>query len=129
MAAVATNRRIGWVAACIIVAWLGLYVHNRVELPHLTILSLENSIPALLFGAFLLAWIMLSNQRGIVLLFLCWALLHLVGGGILSVLSLPVLPFYPEQSVQHYVMHLVYGAAQVPLIGILLRHLQHFHER
>ena len=124
MATVATRPQIGWVAACSIVAWLGLYVHNRLELPHLTILSPENSLPALIFGTLLLAWIRLSHQRSLVLLFLGWALLHLVGGGIISVLPLSVLPFYPEQSVQHYVMHLLYGAAQLPLIGLLLRHLR-----
>ncbi len=58
MVAVATSGQIGWVAACAIVAWLGLYVHNRIELPHLTVLSPENSIPALIFSALLLAWIM-----------------------------------------------------------------------
>ncbi len=107
----------------------GLGCTSIIALNCRTFVSLENSMPALIFGALLLAWIMLSNQRSIVLLLLCWALLQLVGGGILSVLPVPVLPFYPEQSVQHYVMHLVYGAAQMSLIGILLRHLQHFHER
>ena len=47
---------------------------------------------------------------------LAWGLLHLIGGGILSVLPLEMLPFAPEQSARHYAFHGVYAAAQLPLI-------------
>lgn len=53
---------------------------------------------------------------------LSWTWVNLVGGGILSVLPLPFLPFVPEQSVFHYVMHMQYILTQIPLIAILLRH-------
>jgi hypothetical protein len=41
---------------------------------------------------------------------------QLVGGAIISVLPLPFLPFEPEQSVSHYLAHVVLGLAQLPLI-------------
>ena len=44
------------------------------------------------------------------------ALLHLIGGAIISVLPLEALPFEPEQSLEHYFSHLVYGLGQLPLI-------------
>jgi hypothetical protein len=42
---------------------------------------------------------------------------------VLSVLPLPLWPFYPEQTTGHYISHLIYGAAQLPLIWVLWREL------
>ncbi|MEV6412731.1 hypothetical protein [Kribbella sp. NPDC051718] len=49
---------------------------------------------------------------------LFWGGLHLVGGAIVSVLPLPILPFDPEQSLRHYLFHVLYGVAQVPLLVV-----------
>jgi hypothetical protein len=38
-----------------------------------------------------------------------------------SVLPWPFLPFVPEQTLQHYVAHVLYAAYQVPLLVVLLR--------
>ena len=46
---------------------------------------------------------------------------RIVGGAVLSVLPLPFLPFEPEQSVSHYLSHVVLGIAQVPLIVVPLK--------
>lgn len=46
---------------------------------------------------------------------------QLIGGAIMSVLPLPFLPFMPEQSVAHYLSHLVLGLTQLPLIVFGLR--------
>ena len=66
----------------------------------------------------LLALLAQSRPDSIVVLvaLLGWALLHLVGGGILSVLPLGLFPFTPEQSLGHYGAHVVYAVAQVPLV-------------
>ena len=47
-----------------------------------------------------------------------WVLgiLHGLGGGVLSVLPLPIWPFAPSQTVSHYVVHGVYVIAQIPLL-------------
>lgn len=35
-------------------------------------------------------------------------------------IELPGLPFYPEQTIAHYLSHLLYGLAQLPLIIIMI---------
>ena len=41
---------------------------------------------------------------------------QLIGGAILSVLPLSFLPFEPEQSVDHYMSHVLLGVTQIPLL-------------
>jgi hypothetical protein len=62
-AAPATNRYIGWVAACTLLSWLGEFVHNCADLPQLSLLSPENIIPALIAGLLFLAWWLLPLKR------------------------------------------------------------------
>jgi hypothetical protein len=88
-------------AAAAVLAWLGMYVHNVADLPNLTLLSAENALPGLVW-----------------LLLLGWGLLNLVGA-FATVLPLPVLPFKPEQSLHHYVFHVVYALTQLPLLWIV----------
>ncbi|HET9493847.1 MAG TPA: hypothetical protein VFR15_06425 [Chloroflexia bacterium] len=123
LASVSTDRPAALVAIFTALSWLGEYIHNLFELPQLTLLSPENSIPALLSLVLFLTWWLTPYKRTAAALLLVWALLHLVGGAVLSVLPLPFLPFYPEQSLQHYAAHVVYGLAQVPLIYELGRQL------
>jgi hypothetical protein len=112
------------VGACVLIAWLGEYVHNLYELPQLTILSPENSLVLLVGLVLFVVWYLAPAKRLASLLLLSWGLLHLVGGSLLSVLPLEFLPFYPEQSLQHYLMHVIYGLAQLPLIVVMLRELR-----
>ena len=49
------------------------------------------------------------------------AFFQLLGGAVISVLPLPFLPFQPEQSLGHYLSHLVLGLIQLPLLVISLR--------
>jgi hypothetical protein len=106
------------------VGWLGMYVHNVVDLPGLTLASPENSLPALVSVALVSGWRLLPWKRAIAALLLGWALLHAVGGGVLSVVPLPIWPFTPAQTPTHYAMHVVYGLAQLPLIWLLGRWLR-----
>jgi hypothetical protein len=116
-----TSSQIGWIAAFTLLAWLGEAIHNRADLPELSTLSPETRLPALI-SVLLLLGIWLSPWRRIMrLALLSWALVNLLGGGILSVVPLPFLPYYPEQTVFHYVMHAQYIATQIPLIVVLLR--------
>lgn len=120
-ATTATKQQVDWVAAFTLLSWLGLFIHNRVDLPQLAVLSPESSIPALLSLLLFLGWWHLPLQRTMNAAFLTWALLNLVGGGILSVLPLPIWPFHPEQTLLHYLMHGVYTLTQIPLVVVLLR--------
>jgi len=105
-------------------SWLGEVVHNAVELPLLTVLSPENSIPgiiaAILFGTFLFSPFIRASAA----LLFAWGVFNLVGGGIVSVLPLSFLPFAPAQTLTHYLAHLFYSVAQIPLLVVTSRLLR-----
>lgn len=119
-----SNRMIVWVAIATILAWLGEYIHNRVELPQPTFLSPENSLPALIFLILFIGWVLLPYKRVMAVLMILWAMLHLTGGAVITVIPFPFLPFFPEQSLRHYLAHLFYGAAQIPLISLMIARLK-----
>jgi len=105
---------------------MGEYFHNRAELPQLGLLNPENSLIALLaIGLFLLLW-KLPNSEIPAFLLLVLGMVHLGGGGFLSVLALGFLLFYPEQSLQHYLSHILYGLAQLPLINAMIWQIRQF---
>jgi hypothetical protein len=106
------------------ISWLGEYIHNLFELPNLTVLSPENSLPALVSLALLAGWWLTRFNRVLTLLILAWGSLHLIGGAVLSVIPFPFLPFYPEQTFNHYAAHVEYGLAQLPLIILAVRELR-----
>lgn len=108
------------VGATLALSWVGLYLHNQADLPHLTLLSPENSIPAIVALGLYLAYSRRPAEAVLRWLLLGWGVLHLVGGAI-SVLPLDFLPFDPAQTTFHYTMHLVYAVAQIPLIVLMLR--------
>jgi hypothetical protein len=82
-------------------------------------------IPVLGIQVALLVWWWRSpGSRREAARWLMWtAAFQLVGGAILSVLPLPILPFVPAQTVEHYVSHLVFGLAQLPLLYVSIRGL------
>jgi hypothetical protein len=112
-------------AALIVLSWLGAYVHTTLEL-QLPVWRPENSLPLLVGGILFLGWWKQPQRRSMwTWLLLIWtAGAHFLVGAVLSVLPLPLWPFYPEQSVSHYFSHLVYGAAQLPLLWFLWRDLR-----
>ena len=122
-----TTYRVALIAAFTVLAWLGEYVHNLVELPQLTILSPENSIPALIFLVLFAGWIISPYKRAAAILIVVWSLLHLIIGAVVTVIPFTFLPFYPEQTLRHYLAHLFYGVAQLPLISLMLKQvITHF---
>jgi hypothetical protein len=108
----------GRVAASTVLAWLGFSIHNIADLPGQSLFSPETGLPTLVYLVLFLGWWRFPSRRVTLWLLVGWGLLNLIGGG-LSVIPLPFLPFYPEQSVRHYVFHVLYGAAQLPLIVLL----------
>lgn len=118
------ERPVIQVAIFVLVSWLGEYIHNRVDLPQLTILSPENSLVALTAALLFVMWWHFPNQCLPTLLLLGWGLLHLIIGGIITILPLPFLPFYPAQTPLHYLMHALYSVAQLPLIWTMFTQLK-----
>ena len=121
-----TERRLPSAAAfalASVIAAAGMVAHNVLEFGPAFLLRPETVIPLAIFGLFaLLAWARPANAIVHVLL-LAWAMLNLVGGGILSVLPVGLFPFQPEQSLRHYTIHVIYGVAQIPLVVLAARAL------
>ena len=117
------DRSLGLVAALLALSWLGLFVHNSIELPSLNLLSPENSFPALVAVLLFAGWWLLPTRRLAAALLLVWGLLHLVGGAIVTVIPFSFLPFVPEQDIIHYFAHFLYGLAQLPLIGVMIQQM------
>ena len=118
------DRSHGLVAALLALSWLGLFVHNSIELPALNLLSAENSLPALVAVLLFAGWWLLPTRRLAAALLLVWGLLHLVGGAIVTVIPFSFLPFVPEQVFIHYFAHFLYGLAQLPLIGVIIQQMR-----
>ena len=98
------------------VAWLGLWAHELYRLPSRLGFTPDGSLPLLAVAIILLVWwLAAANKRAPTWALLVYGLVNAVGG-VLSVLPLPFLPFAPEQSVGHYLVHVLYAACQAPLI-------------
>ncbi len=125
-----TLRRVPpWiVAAGVLLAWLGLVVHNISEFPLMALTRPEYTIPSLAWLLIFLAWLLLPNHDFSVKLLLGWSAISLAGA-IVTVLPLPFLPFRPEQSVSHYRVHAVYAATQLPVLWSMWREGQGRHDR
>ncbi|GAB0103961.1 hypothetical protein JMUB6875_29350 [Nocardia sp. JMUB6875] len=104
-------------------SWLGLYLHNVNDLPHQTPQSPESALPGALLLMLLAAWAVRPLRRACTIALLGWGWLNLVGGA-LSVLPLPIWPFYPEQTLHHYAWHAMYAVLQIPLLVVATRYLR-----
>ena len=118
------NTRSNIFAATVVLSWLGFFVHNLADLPGQTLSSPESLYPTIVFLLLLAFWYVPKTRTIATWGLLVWAIIHLVGGAILSVLPLPFLPFAPEQSLYHYLFHALYAALQVPLIVLCMRRLR-----
>ncbi|MEW5990371.1 MAG: hypothetical protein AB1736_03365 [Chloroflexota bacterium] len=96
-------------------SWASMLAHNLFELP-LTPLDVENSGPLVVDVLLAAAFALRPSSRVIILPIAIWAFLNLVVGGIITVLPLTILPFVPEQTIGHYLAHVVYALGQVPLV-------------
>lgn len=114
----------GWaVLAAAALSWLGLLIHNVADLPGQTLLSPESAYPAAVLTVIVALWFS-AGRRVAAWLLLGWGLLHLIGGSVVSVLPLAVLPFDPEQSIRHYAFHVLYGVMQAPLLVVVSVYLR-----
>ena len=109
------RRRVGLLAPALAVSWASMLFHNQMELP-LTPLDIENTGPLALDIVLFVACWWRPQSRLVWTAILAWGLLNMVVGGIVTVLPLPVLPFAPEQTVDHYAVHAVYVIGQLPVL-------------
>lgn len=114
------------IASAVVLSLLGAVVHNWREFGLAGLLAPETgTLPIVLIqlGVLVLWWKAPSAQTAATVALGLLALLHFVGGAILSMLPLSALPFEPEQSLSHYTSHIVYGIAQLPLLGLVAKRL------
>jgi hypothetical protein len=103
-------------------AWLGMFIHNQADLPGLTVTSAENLAPAVVWLLLVLLCWLRPRERWPLILLGGWGLLNL-GGAIITVLPISLLPFEPDQSVRHYAFHVLYAGFQLPLLVLARRGL------
>ncbi len=106
------------------VSLLGLATHNTLEFGAASLLDPATGFMPMLvaYGALVVLILRAPALRLTALIALAGlALLNLVGGAVLSVLPLGFLPFEPEQSLGHYLSHVLYGINQLPLIWVALK--------
>ena len=104
-----------------LVAWTGFAGHNTFEFSAGTFRTPDTFGPTAVWVAFG-AWAGWGGWLGRAAL-LMWTLLNAVGGA-LPVLPFPFLPFRPEQTMSHYLVHGIYLATQIPLAVTLVRSLR-----
>ena len=103
---------------------LGLVVHTVREFGYARLAAPETGtvpIVAVQVVLFIVWWRVSPTRPLTALALVATGLLLLVGGAILSILPLPFLPFVPEQTVSHYVSHVIFGITQIPLILVMLK--------
>ncbi len=102
-------------AAALALSALSMLAHNLYELP-LSPIDPENAGPIAFATILGVAYALRPRAKAVAAAILGWGVLNLVIGGIVTVLPLPVLPFVPEQSITHYLSHVVYTVGQIPLV-------------
>ena len=125
---IAGRRRIPLLAVALAVSWGSMLLHNQWELP-LTPISIENTGPLAFDVVLLLACWRWPRSRVAWSVVLGWGLLNMVVGGIITVIPLPVLPFVPEQTIDHYLVHVIYTAGQLPLVLVAVASLGQLRAR
>ena len=112
------------VVAAIALSSLGLVTHNLAELTGQARLGPATLVPTAVYLLLAAGWLS-PGRRVAAWLLLGWGWLHAVGGGLLSVLPLPLWPYQPEQSLRHYAIHALYALLQAPLLVTVTRYLHH----
>lgn len=110
------------VVAAIALSWLGLVIHNLAELTGQARLGPATLVPTTAYLLLGVGWLS-PGRRVAAWLLLGWGWLHAIGGGLLSVLPLPLWPYQPQQSLRHYAIHALYAVLQVPLLVTVSRYL------
>lgn len=100
----------------------GLLVHNLEEFPPSILLGPETWVPVAI--TVMLGMALLGRPgTGVFVAAAGWAVIVIAVSGA-SVLPLPIWPFTPEQTVSHYMAHVVYALAQLPLLWLGWRGFQ-----
>ena len=111
----------------LLLAWSGYLIHDLVEFGAP---STQSSLPNLIVAALLfLAWQQFRQRRtAVAYVMIAWGIWNIFGA-VVSVIPFSFLPFYPEQSLVHYGVHLLLVLVQLPLLIIVQRQIRQGGER
>jgi hypothetical protein len=94
----------------------GMLAHNVLELGPAFLLDPQTLIPLGIFAILAILAARETAGRATWLALFAWSALNLVAGGILSVLPINLFPFQPDQSLEHYLVHVMYTLTGLPLV-------------
>jgi hypothetical protein len=94
----------------------GMLAHNVLELGPAFLVDPQTLIPLAIFAVLAILTAREMAGRATWLALFAWSALNLVAGGILSVLPIGLFPFQPDQSLEHYVVHVIYTLTGLPLV-------------
>jgi hypothetical protein len=110
-----------WVVAVLMVSYLGNWGHELYRVPVSHGFTPEGLLSLLLPAILIfLAWWRFPRHLAPIAAMWALGLIHLLGACV-TVLPLAFLPFAPEQTVLHYLVHAIYAIAQIPLLLLALR--------
>ncbi len=112
------RSRRNWILTGLAVSAWGAWFHNNLEFPDMPFLAPE-MLSIFVPSVALAVWWLIQPGRIVWWATLAWVALNLLVGAVLSVLPLSMWPFAPEQSIAHYLNHLLYGVTQVPVLYAL----------
>jgi hypothetical protein len=113
--------------AAVAVAILGSLAHNVIEFGLAPVLTSRNGeLPMVLLwiAGFILWWRFPQARLPAAWFLVVLALLNLIGGAIITVTPFGFLPFEPEQTLTHYLSHVIYGVAQLPALALLVQEIR-----
>jgi hypothetical protein len=113
--------------AAVAVAILGSLAHNVIEFGLTPMLASRNGeLPTVLLWivGFLVWWRVPQVRLPAAWFLVVLALLNLIGGAIITVIPFGFLPFEPEQTLTHYLSHVIYGVAQLPVLALLAQEIR-----
>lgn len=108
-----------WVAGALIVSFMGFWFHELNRVPTLIGFTFEWRLTVLFAIIVFLPWWRFPRQIASIAAIWALGLIHLLSA-VLTVLPLAFLPFIPEQTLSHYLVHAVYALAQAPLFWAAL---------
>lgn len=113
-----------WSGAVAAIALIGLLLHNGRKFGLDSLLTGRNGeiqIAVLLAGLVVFWWRWPAARIVAAAALVGVAVVNMVAGAVGTIVPFGILSFEPEQSLQHYLSHVINGLAQVPLLVLGLR--------
>ena len=109
------------------VSGTGHVIHNLADFPVTILLGWETLVP-LTVTVLLGVALVYRPGRSAFGAAAIWALVVIIGGG-MTVIPFGFLPFVPDQSISHYVVHVLYIVTQLPLLWVGIQGFRHARSR